>query len=136
MLRNPIIFDNNIKEVKTYLPYHIKGMRDEKTKDHLIGMSNIVLYIFKNRLHDKWKSVSDFKKTLKSLNVLIPVTKELNDMGVFKNGWKFGYDDIDVCINWNDKLKSVGVTHLICNKTGIEVCVDKVWGEWYKTFTH
>ena len=44
MLRNPIIFDNNVKEVKSRLPFHVENM-DKETDDHLIGMSNIVLYI-------------------------------------------------------------------------------------------
>lgn len=134
MLRNPIVFDNNIEEVKMRLPYHIEGMENENTEDHLIGMSNMVLYIFKNRLHDKWDTVSDFKKTLKTLNLLLPVTKELNDKGKFKGGWKFNYDNIDECVNWNMKLKSVNITHLICNETGKKVCVDKVWNEWNKSF--
>ena len=39
MLRNPIVFDNNVKCVKTQLPYHIENMAQE-TEDHLIGISN------------------------------------------------------------------------------------------------
>ncbi len=74
MLRNPIIFDNNLKEVKTKLPYHIEGM-DKETDDHLIGISNIVLFIYKKGIHRKWVTVEDFKNTLKALNVLLPVEK-------------------------------------------------------------
>ena len=37
MLRNPIIFDNNVKDVKIQLPYHIENMKNE-TEDHLIGI--------------------------------------------------------------------------------------------------
>lgn len=66
MLRNPIIFDNNVKEVKTQLPYYIENMKNE-TEDHLIGISNIVLYIYKKKLHKKWNSVEDFKKNVKGV---------------------------------------------------------------------
>ena len=52
MLRNPVIFDNNVKDVKTQIPYSIENMGKE-TEDHLIGISNIVLYIFKKKLHKK-----------------------------------------------------------------------------------
>jgi hypothetical protein len=74
MLRNPIIFDNNVKVVKTKLPYYIENMNQE-TEDHLIGISNIVLYIHKRGLHNKWNSVEDFQKTLKALNVLLPMRR-------------------------------------------------------------
>ena len=130
MLRNPIVFDNNLKEVKNNLPYHIENMECE-TEDHLIGISNIVLYIHKNGIHKKWVTVDDFKKTLKALNILLPVTKSLNSCGVFKNGWKFEYDTIEDCIDWDVKLVSVGITSLICNETNKKHSVKEVRDKWY-----
>lgn len=131
MLRNPIVFDNNVKEVKTELSYHIENMKDE-TKDHLIGISNIVLYIYKKELHKKWNSVEDLKKTLKALNVLLPIEKVLNNSKVFKHGWKFSYDNIESCLDWDKKLISVGITELVCNKTNEKVSVTKIREEWYE----
>jgi hypothetical protein len=131
MLRNPIIFDNNVKEVKTELPYRIENMEKE-TEDHLIGISNIVLYIYKKGIHKKWNSVEDFKKTLKALNVLLPIEKVLNNSKVFKHEWKFSYDNIDSCLEWDKKLESVGVTELLCNKTNEKVSVTKIRETWYE----
>jgi hypothetical protein len=136
MLRNPVVFDNNVKEVKNVIPYKISGLKGKLTEDHLIGMSNMVLYMFKNGIHKKWNNVQDFKNTMKSLNVLLPVTKEMNDNGTFK-GWQFKSNNINECIKWNSKLKSVGVTELVCEKTGKKVSVDEAWSTWFeenKTF--
>ena len=133
MLRNPIIFDNNLKEVKTKLPYHIEGMNNE-TEDHLIGMSNIVLYIYKKCIHKKWNTVDDFKRTLKALNVLLPVEKSLNDSGDFKYGWIFDYDNIEDCINWDKKLESVGIKSLVCDKTLTKVDVKTVRESWFEGY--
>ena len=132
MLRNPIIFDNNVKVVKTRLPYYIENMNQE-TEDHLIGISNIVLYMYKRKLHNKWNSVEDFKKTLKALNVLLPIEKSLNNSKVFKHQWSFSYDDIESCINWDKKLESVGITELVCNETNQKVSVSKIREDWYKS---
>jgi hypothetical protein len=71
--------------------------------------------------------------TLKALNTLIPVTKAMNDSKVFKKEWQFESEDIDDCIKWNNKLKSVGVEELTCNKTGETKSVDVVWNEWYES---
>jgi len=131
MLRNPIIFDNNVKEVKIELPYHIENMKKE-TDDHLIGISNIVLYIYKKSLHKKWNSVEDFKKTLKVLNVQLSIEKALNNSKRFKQGWKFSYDNIESCLDWDKKLISVGITELVCNKTNEKVSVTKIREDWYK----
>ena len=131
MLRNPIIFDNNVKEVKTKLPFHIENMEKE-TEDHLIGISNIVLYIHKRGLHKKWKTVDDFKKTLKALNVLLPIEKSLNNTKVFKHEWSFNYNDIESCIDWDKKLESVGVKELICNVTKEKIPVTKIKEIWYE----
>lgn len=132
MLRNPIIFDNNVKVVKTLLPYSIENMKKE-TQDHLIGISNIVLYMYKRRLHNKWNNVEDFKKTLKALNVLLPIEKSLNNTKVFKHEWSFNYDNIESCINWDKKLESVGITELICDKTKQKVPVYKIKEDWYES---
>ena len=131
MLRNPIIFDNNVKVVKTRLPYSIENM-DKETEDHLIGISNIVLYIYKRGLHKRWESVEDFQKTLRALNVLLPIEKSLNNTKVFKHEWSFSYDSIESCINWDKKLESVGITELICDKTNEKVSVTKIREEWYE----
>jgi aspartokinase-like uncharacterized kinase len=131
MLRNPIIFDNNVVEVKTKLPYHIENMNKE-TDDHLIGMSNIVLYIHKRGIHKKWKSVEDFKKTLKALNVLLPIEKALNNSKTFKHEWNFNYDNIESCIEWDKKLESVGITELICNITKEKIPVNLIKELWYE----
>jgi hypothetical protein len=131
MLRNPIIFDNNVKEVKTKLPFHIENMNKE-TEDHLIGMSNIVLYIHKKGIHKRWESVDDFKKTLKALNVLLPVEKSLNNNKTFKHEWNFNYDNIESCIDWDKKLKSVGIKELICDETNEKISVDRIKEMWFE----
>jgi hypothetical protein len=90
------------------------------------------LYIYKKKLHKKWNSVEDFKKTLKALNVLLPIEKVLNNSKVFKNEWKFNYDTIESCLHWDYKLVSVGVTELVCNKTNEKVSVTKIREMWYE----
>ena len=131
MLRNPIIFDNNVKAVKTKLPYFIENMNKE-TEDHLIGISNIVLYIYKRGIHNKWNNVDDFQKTLRALNVLLPIEKSLNNSKIFKQEWSFDYDNIESCIMWDKKLESVGITKLVCDKTNVKVSVTKIRENWYK----
>ena len=132
MLRNPVIFDNNVKVVKTILPYSIENMNKE-TEDHLIGISNIVLYMYKRKLHKKWNDVDDFKKTLKALNVQLSIEKSLNNSKGYKHEWSFTYDNIESCINWDKKLESVGIKELICNETNQKVPVSKIREEWYKS---
>lgn len=132
--RNPVVFDNQVSDAIHVLNYSIES--DDKgaiTKDHLIGTSNIVLYIYKNKLHEKWNTVEDFKNTIRALQVLLTVPKKLNDKGSFKNGWQFDLDTIDSCINWNIKLKREGITHLV-NKGGSLVSVDSVWSEWHTQY--
>jgi hypothetical protein len=132
MLRNPIIFDNNVKDVKHLLPYHIENT-DSGTEDHLIGMSNIVLYIFKRELHKKWDTLNNFKNTLKALNVLLKVPKKLNDSGSYKFGWHFDIDSVEECLNWDKKLKSSGIDYLISNETGEKVDVTLIRNEWFES---
>ncbi len=132
MLRNPIIFDNNVKEVTHLLPYHIENT-ESGTKDHLIGMSNIVLYIFKKELHKKWDTLNNFKNTLKALNVLLKVPKKLNDSGSYKFGWHFDIDSVEECLNWDKKLKSSGIDYLISNETGEKVDVTLIRNEWFES---
>ena len=132
MLRNPIIFDNNVKEVTHLLPYHIENT-ESGTKDHLIGMSNIVLYIFKKELHKKWDTLNNFKNTLKALNVLLKVPKKLNDSGSYKFGWHFDIDSVEECLNWDTKLKSSGIDYLISNETGEKVDVTLIRNEWFES---
>ena len=131
MLRNPIIFDNNVKEVKTNLPFHVENM-DKETDDHLIGMSNIVLYIHKKSLHKKWECVDDFKRTLKALNILLPIEKTLNNSKTFKKDWNFTYENVESCIDWDKKLEFVGIKELICDTTKEKISVKKIKENWYK----
>jgi hypothetical protein len=131
--RNPVVFDNQVSDAVFELPYYIEGNAgDAMTKDHLIGMSNIVLYIHKNKINERWKSVDDFVNTLKALQVLLPIPKWLNDKGTFKS-WQFDIQNIDNCIKWNDKLKREGITHLKC-VDGTFSEVDDVWESWYNHF--
>jgi hypothetical protein len=138
MLRNPVVFDHTSCSVVSYLlPYNLgeyyKEHNNKVTNDHLIGMSNIVLYIFKQGLNKKWVTYVDFQNTLKALNVTLTVPKYVNDMGTFKKGWKFDYDNVEDCLNWHLKLKSVGINELTINNTKEKLSVDQVWSEWYET---
>ena len=54
--------------------------------------------------------------------------KVLNDSG-FKT-WIFGWDKIDMCIQWNHKLKAHGINYLV-NDKGEEKDVDVIYCEWY-----
>lgn len=139
-LRNPIVFDNQVSEAYHNLPYQLEDCVDPEnvvgplTDDHLIGISNIVLYIFKNKIYKRWKSVEDFKTTLKAFQVLLTVPKTLNDKGSYKNGWQFDVTTISECIKWDVKLKNEDITYLIDN-TGTQVSVEDVWNEWYQQYS-
>jgi hypothetical protein len=133
MLRNPIIFDNNVKDVKYILPYHIEGV-EGGIEDHLVGMSNIVLFIFKKELHKKWNTLDDFKNTLKALNVLLKVPKKLNDSGSYKFGWHFDIDSVEECLNWDKKLKLSGIDYLISNDTKEKVDVSQIRNDWFNEY--
>jgi len=129
--RNPVVFDNQVSDAVFELPYHIPGLKgDSITKDHLVGMSNIVLYIYVNKIHQRWNNSEDFISTLKALQVLLPLPKSLNDRGSFKS-WQFDITNINDCIQWNKKLKNEGITH-VYNKNNQQVLVDDVWAEWYE----
>lgn len=131
--RNPVVFDNQVSDAVFELPYYIEGNDGEAmTKDHLIGMSNIVLYIHKNKINERWQNVDDFVNTLRSLQVLLPMPKWLNDKGSFKS-WQFDIQNIDDCIKWNDKLKKEGITQLKGINGTVE-SVDDVWNNWYNQF--
>jgi hypothetical protein len=142
--RNPIVFDNNVSEASFLLPYHIppcieesmsyeeKDKRKKITKDHLIGMSNIVLYIYENKLYEKWDNVNDFINTLKSLQVLIKIPKTINDSKSFKS-WQFDRNNINDCIYWNKKLKNENINYVL-DKDNNQISVDDVWNEWYEKF--
>ena len=103
------------------------------THDHLIGMSNIVLYIHKRELNKSWKSPLDFIQTLKALQVLLLMPKSLNDKGSFKD-WQFNYSNIENCIYWNQKLKREGISTLTSENGQFEASVDDIWDEWYNQF--
>ena len=100
------------------------------TKDHLVGMSNIVLYIYKNKIYERWNSVSDFISTLKALQVLLPLPKSLNDKGTFKS-WQFDITNINECIKWYRKLQNENILFLN-DKNGNLVSVMDVYNEWYQ----
>ncbi len=139
-LRNPIVFDNQVAEAHHYLPYQLEECIDPTnvvgplTGDHLIGISNIVLYIFKNKTYKKWETVEDFKMTLKAFQVLLTIPKSLNDKGSYKHGWQFDVTNINECIKWNVKLKTESIDYLI-DETGNRVSVDHVWSEWYEQYS-
>lgn len=131
--RNPVVFDNDVSDAVFKLPFYIKGSTgEEMVNDHLIGMSNIVLYIHKNKINERWENVDDFMTTLKALQVLLSMPKWLNNKGTFKS-WQFDIQNIDNCINWNEKLKREGITHLNC-VDGTISHVDDVWNSWYDHF--
>jgi len=131
-LRNPIVFDNQVSEAYHLLPYQCDfEINDRVVGDHLIGISNIVLYIYKKKLYREWLSYTDFIKTLKSLQVLLSIPKKLNNSKGFKS-WQFNLDEIEKCINWNEKLKQNNIHYLISKKNNKRVSVDVVWLEWYK----
>jgi len=133
--RNPVVFDNQVSDAIFELPYFIPGNEgDSMTKDHLIGMSNIVLYIHKNKINERWQNVDDFVNTLRALQVLLPMPKWLNDKGSFKS-WQFNINEIDNCIKWNDKLKKEGINKLKCID-GSVANVDDVWDYWYSQFKY
>jgi hypothetical protein len=129
-LRNPIVFDNNVKDARHLLPYRCDLDSNNLVLDHLIGISNIVLYIYDKKLYYKWDSVEDFKRTLRCLQVLLLVPKQLNNSKGFKT-WQFDLDDIGECIYWNKKLQSNGITYLISEEDD-EVSVESIWIKWYE----
>lgn len=133
--RNPVVFDNQVSDAVFELPYHIPGNKGSITKDHLVGMSNIVLYIYENKIHQRWNSVNDFIATLKALQVLLKIPKVINNSKKYKS-WQFDRKNINDCIYWNNKLKNSGITHIF-DKNSNQISVDDVWNEWYennKTF--
>ena len=83
-----------------------------------------------NKIHKRWNNSEDFIRTLKALQVLLPLPKSLNDSGSFKS-WQFDITNINDCIQWNKKLKNEGITH-VYNKNNQQVLVDDVWAEWYE----
>lgn len=129
--RNPVVFDNQVSDAVFELPYYIPGNGIEPmTKDHLVGMSNIVLYIYVNKIYQRWNNSDDFINTLKALQVLLRLPKSLNDRGTYKS-WQFDIHNINDCIKWNEKLKNEGITH-VSDKNNQQVLVDDVWNEWYQ----
>ena len=128
-MRNPIVFDNQTKETNLLLDYKIPNPDGlEETKDHLLGISNMVLYMIKSKSYNTWNTVEDFKRTLQALQVSVVCPKSLNDGG-FKT-WIFDYDNIDICIQWNEKLKAHGIKYLL-NDKGEEKLVDTIWCDWF-----
>jgi hypothetical protein len=131
--RNPVVFDNQVSDAIYELPFYVVGnVGDDMVKDHLIGMSNIVLYIFKNKIYEKWSDVNDFINTQRALQVLLPIPKWLNNKKSYKS-WQFDIDNINSCIFWNEKLKNEGIFQ-IKHLDGTTHDVDSVWNEWYQQF--
>jgi hypothetical protein len=131
-LRNPIIFDNKSNSHK--IPYILQNITTSTVDDHLIGMSNAVLYIFKNEVYKRWKSPDDFKKTIRALQPLLKISTNLNNSEDYKCAWQFDETNINDCIKWNNKLKKVSINHLI-DSNGIQKPVDDVWNEWYEQYS-
>ena len=132
--RNPIVFDNNVAEASFKLPFYIPGNTGEKmTHDHLIGMSNAVLYIYKRELYKNWQTPSDFITTLKALQVLLRMPKRINNKKSFKS-WQFDYSNIEDCIYWNKKLKNEGILTIKAENNQFDSPVDQVWDAWYQQF--
>ena len=140
--RNPVVFDNQVSDAVFELPYYIpvvindnmsdaqKKKNEVITKDHLVGMSNIVLYIYENKIHQRWNTHEDFIRSLKALQVLLKLPKVINDSKVFKS-WQFDRKNINDCIYWNKKLKNAGITHVF-DENNNQVSVDDVWSDWYE----
>ena len=132
LLRNPIVFDNQVKDSSNILKYSIPNKNNEPILlDHLIGMSNIVLYIIKNKIYQKWNSIDDFKNTLNTLQVLIWCPESYNNNKDFKKKWLFDYDEAEMCIQWNKKLKDYGINELQHIETGELVSVEKIYSIWF-----
>ncbi len=134
-LRNPILFDNSVKDTINQLPYRIPNdEKDTETNDHLLGMSNIIMYIFKKKLYYNWETVDDFKKTLKSLQVTIKCPTTLNSKKTYKNDWIFEYYNVEECINWYIKLINNGITELEDINTCDRINVMIIWENWYNEY--
>ena len=130
-LRNPIVFDNQVADATSILEYKIPNPNNEdETLDHLVGISNIVLYMIKNKTYEKWNSLDDFKKSLQAMQVVIKCPRSYNNKMTWKNGWMFGFLEAETSIQWNRKLEQHGITHLI-DKLGNLVPVGVVWSEWF-----
>lgn len=135
LLRNPIIFCNQTKYIKNVLPYKIENISGKTTLDHLIGISNIVLYIFKNGIYKRWKTVDDMENTLRALNVTLWIPKKLNNKKYFKN-FQFDINNIEKCIYWhkkliNEELKEDKIEYLI-DSGGNKISVIDAWSKWYE----
>lgn len=129
-LRNPVLFDINLGINLSYkIPTddeHIKYMYD-----HVIGLTNIGLYIFNKKLYKKWQTVDDYKNCLNSLMVKIKCPNNINNKKTYKKDWIHDINNIENCINWNQKLKINGI-QLLENINSKEIIdVDKVWEKWY-----
>lgn len=129
--RNPVVFDNcNIKEFKNHLPYFIFSYDDKYCDDHILGMSNIVKFIYKNGLYKRCENNEEyFLKMFRCLNISIQIPKKLNDKGSFKN-WSFSFNNINDCVNWNLKFKNEGI-HSFNLDTGGFITVDNAHDKWY-----
>lgn len=129
-LRNPIVFDNDIVDLKTTIPFIIDfDNADKKTQDHLLGSSNIVSFLFKYDILEKCDEVG-FSEIFKLLNVQITLPKKLNDKKTYKD-WAFNISDINKCLKWHEKLKREGFS-VAKNKKGIEIKIDDIYADWYE----
>jgi hypothetical protein len=130
--RNPIIFDNKVSGAYYKLPYKCGvDVLGKTVDDHLIGISNTVLYIYKKKLYERWVTSNDFKMTLKSLQILLTIPQKLNTSKDFKS-WQFNLNTVDNCIYWNNKLKKNGINYLT-SEDGSNISVDEIWNDWYNT---
>lgn len=127
--RNPLIFDNNIKNLYYKIKYFVVSEYDgDYTYDHLIGMVNIVRFMFENKLYGSvFKDECEWAKVFKTLNVQISVPKKLNNKDSYRY-WKF-----DDCIRWDNKLKEHNI-HWAEDKNGNKISVDEIYKIWYKDY--
>lgn len=129
-LRNPVLFDSGLG---ISLPYRIISENKDYMDDHVMGMKNIGMFIFKNKIYKKWKSVQDYKDYLNILLTTIKCPSLINNKKTYKNDWVHNFNDIDDCINWYKKLKMNGILQLENIKTGEIEEVEYVWQKWYET---
>lgn len=129
-LRNPVLFDINLGINLTYkIPNNDNDIK--YMYDHVIGLTNIGMYIFNKKLYKKWETIEDYKNCLNSLMVKIKCPNNINNKKLYKKDWIHNLDNIENCINWNQKLKNNGILLLENINNTSKLDVDTVWQNWY-----
>jgi len=143
--RNPLTNDNINSLTSTKLLYKIpgakylykkegwvKGMKKETDPtDHLIGMKNIVHYLYLLYKVGKINNCLDYYHSLKALQILIVCPTKLNNDPRYKDDFVCNSTNYGIIIQWNVKLKMNGITELEHIKTGEMVSVDVIYTDWY-----